>query len=591
MPPKACDFYVDPKIAAGFAKLYGATHKNVSHIVDLVGNRGQITKSVTHAIAKELEAARIHYNNHALIEEDKCVINNAMDALLEINKDGMYIHLKKVASLQRFLNKIGSVQGNGLDVNKSSIYAKILEMNKDPNQISPTPTEIKGWFAAFKYIGRPNSRPDVTLVTVSWLEKQSTSDRVWSGREFHLQTINPMVGPEFKKAIADATKISKVSTVNDKGGKRAAALPVILAYLASVYISIMADLDAFQDMEINDPSNKLLNESLFRRAQVMMFIAIAMTSPARGIEILTHTLDDWMEDVEGYGKFPLLLRVLMHPTTLPRALLYHWRRWFGKLDKSTTKEKFAAFLQTFVHDVIPIFASAYSAPDVCLFSMTLMMRLQTMNLLSSATNPGMHIFRGTGDKPDKLMKIPKEVKEMLGMEDEEDLEVEDDDDVALSALQLKLHAQKRNKRKAAADVACTSASANAAAKAAEAEADELRNRVPFGTGKITTSKIDEHLKRDIPPGAVRKSGLSGYSFRTCFAICMDKMQFMHNNVVRATLVRRWFGHSPTSGQIFDYAKGVGRCVSCLVCHLLSDAHSITCACATKRAYRGKAKAA
>lgn len=561
-----------PKDALGYSELYSAIRLVlISFIVEIGG--GQIEGPLIDRVVIELNAAREHYKLN-IHPSHMSETDDALRFLLSANKKGVRIQLRNLISLQRFLMDISNVNGDALQVTTGMIFDKIGSNHLDP-ATRATETEIKSWKAAFKLVGRPNyvdpggSSGQVTLCTRNNLD----ATRTWSPMNVTQDTLNPMESPRYKQALA-AAKNPEKKTANSK---RAASLPLIFAYIAAVYASIMQDLDTLGDSMIGDNNNKTANEALYRKCQVLMFLAIAVTSPARASEILSHTFDDFTEDVKGHDRFPVLFRGLMDRWTLPRIIMYFYRRWFGKVDKSTAKEKangdqHTERLATYMQDALPIEASALSLPDLCVVSMTIMLRLQTVNLLSPIVNPGMHIFRGTGNGDD--FEPGPELLAFLGMEDDDSAD-EDENDDEFSAQQRK----KLSKKRAAAKKKLQSAVLKRQKQAASGS-----KSVPFATGELTTSRMDSLLQMDIPFGAVRLSGLSGYSFRTGFAVVLHQLKFLgvDSPPQRARLVRMWFGHSPNSMQIIEYALTLGRCMSCNTCKNLSFLKHKMCACFRKR---------
>lgn len=560
-----------PKDALGYSELYSAIRLILISIVSEIGG-GQIDARVTDKVADELNAARDHYQLH-IHPSHMSETNDALRFMLSTNKQHVRIQLRNLISLQRFLLGISTVNGDALQVTTGMIFDQIGSNHMDP-ATRATETEIKSWKAAFKLVGRPNYvDPGGTSGQVTLCTRNNLVDplRTWSPMSVTQDTLNPMESPRYKQALAAAKNPDK-TTANSK---RAASLPLIFAYIAAVYASIMQDLDTLGDSIIDQSGNKTSNEALYRKCQVLMFLAIAVTSPARAIEILSHTFDDFTESIKGHDEFPVLFRGLMDKWTLPRTIMYFYRRWFGKVDKSSAKEKangdqYTERLATYMQDTLPIGASALSLPDLCVVSMTIMLRLQTVNLLSPVVNPGMHIFRGTGTG-DSFEPGP-ELLALLGL-DEDPGEDENDDEFA--AQQRKKLSTKRaaDKKKLQSKIL----------KKQKQAASGTRS-VPFATGELTTSRMDSLLQMDIPYGAVRHSGLSGYSFRTGFAVVLHQLNFLgvDSPPERARLVRMWFGHSPTSMQIIEYALTLGRCLSCNICKSFSLVKYKMCVCFRKR---------
>lgn len=556
--------------ALGYSELYSAIRLILISIVAEIGD-GQIDAHVTARVVEELIAAKNHY--HAEVHPKQMFeIEDALRVMLTENKTGVRIQLRNLISLQRFLIGISTVNGNALYVTTGMIFDQIAINHMNP-ATRATETEIKSWKAAFRLVGRPNYvDPGGTSAQRFVSTRNNIVDplRTWSQIPFHQDTLNPMNSPRYQQALTAARNPDKKTTQS----KRAAPLPLIFAYITAVYASIMQGLDTLGDTVIDQPSNKTSNEALYRKCQVLMFLAIAVTSPARGIEILSHTFDDFTESINGHDRFPVLFRGMMDKWTLPRTIMYHYRRWFGKTDKSTPRDKangeqYAQRLATFMQDALPIGASALSLPDLCVVSMTIMLRLQTVNLLSPDVNPGMHIFRGTGNGDDFVPG--QELLELLGMNEED---IEDKSDDGYDAQQRKKLSKKRAVAKKNLDVKIQKKQKRAASGT---------KSVPFATGELTTSRMDSLLQMDIPYGAVRQSGLSGYSFRTGFAVVLHKLDFLgvDSPPQRARLLRMWFGHSPTSMQIIEYAVTIGRCLSCNICKSFSLLNYKMCNCFRK----------
>lgn len=436
-------------------------------------------------------------------------------------------NIRNIIMLQRFAMSIEVVQGSALKLTSSMVADKVT-LNKfiaPKDRISGT--EYENCRNACKFIG------------MGWAvgkPRALTGHIGNTGMHFSLDPTNPFASALVRPNISIIKEMRKTES-GDAAAKRATGLPGMALGAAAIYLAIIALIESMGDGNIDAPQYAHKSKQLYRKCQVLLFVVMSMTSPARGRETLMATWDDLTERVEGDKEFMIICRcMLKDPDSLPRTKFYSYRRLHAKHVNQLVK---------YMQQVLPEYASALSVPDVMNFCLTIMIRLQHEKLLSPRHNPHMHIFMGTGDGKDD---------EEAAADDEQD--------------QADMNAQRAFDEEV--DMACAGDAEVIAARAELSTSTKLsqkRKSTPFGEGDLEMARMDAQLKQDVPPCCVRKLFISGYSCRTGLAIILEKLDIMseNNDKTLTDFVRLWYGHSEKSWQVLAYAETTARFRMCQDC--------------------------
>lgn len=389
------------------AQLYFAIHLGLVEIIRIQcglynGDYDwDITEDLVLMVEQLLIAAAAKYTHGT---QGRSEINAALSAYRkktgQANKKALN-GLKNLISLQRHIMKINDGRGdfNAFDITYNKA-CKMVEFE------GVTGSDMTHWGAAFTMIGKGspegmgNTRAAITIWTFTGSMSSfmgmtpanqakaidPTMATNWQEREnFSIYTVNPLDDVSFHKL----RKSKKQATKADRA-KRAATTAIMVATIVAIIESIMSMLaQGWVERSIDHEKNKAFNRRIFRKAQVLLFVVLMLTCPARACEILEMTMDDILENVHGAMSFMVCLRGLMGEGTMPRALVYTLRRWYGKALELLSEE--------FYQDVWPFYATAISLPDVMEFCFTIMFRFEPELMLYPENNPSLRLFIGTGN--------------------------------------------------------------------------------------------------------------------------------------------------------------------------------------------------
>lgn len=441
--------------------------------------------------------------------------------------------IRNIIKLHRLALRVPSADGSALNLTTSMGSDFVT---RESNQISGT--EVEHCTSAAKFIGMGVASGEVRLVTCYKIDGFPS--------HFQLNPSIPFCSAIVRPIIADRKQDRKDAS-GDATAKRAGGVQGMAAGAASVYLAMINLMKSMGDGKIDDEKYAHKGKQLFRKAQVLLFVVISMTSPARGRETLMATFDDFTERVQGNEEFMIMMRcLLVDPCALPRTKFYRMRRLHAKHLNT---------LERYMQQALPEYASALSIPDVMCFCMTVMIRLQHKNLLSPRCNPFMHIFLGTGDG--KVDRVEAEAEDEVDrvFDNQVDEIAEKDEEVVAARALAKSH-----------NIPIPSGSGS------------KRKATPFGVGNLEMARMDTQLKQDVPPCCVRKSFISGYSSRTGIAILLEKLDIMDETEDKQLrdFVRMWYGHSMKSWQVLLYAETTARFRVCNQC--VDDVDSKGCWC-------------
>lgn len=444
-------------------------------------------------------------------------------------------NIRNIICLQRFAMSVPAAQNNALNLTDQMVRNTIPEG-------AFTGTDIEHCLSASKFIGKGN-KAGKTLELAIWKHGYRMPN------EF-INSENPF-GGKTVRGLKNALMSARRETYGERCSKRAGTLPGVAMCLVSVYLAIVTAIRKLGDGLVDDPKNKPAGQRIYRKCQVLLFIVMSLTSPARGRELLLSSMDDFTESVKGNEDFMLICRVLMQdPSALPRAKFYKMRRLHAKhLMK----------LMVYMQQMLPQYASALSLPDIMSFCLSIMVRIQPEKLLSPLNNPFMHLFLGTGNG-----LSPDEIREKAAAIRERDDYVSDDDEDPVETIVDRV-GNLDFERPEIADIDPDIIKARALAK--ECGVPVPASRRCFGEGNLEMGTMDSQLKQDLPPGFVRKMSITGYSSRTGISHLLDKLCFMATTECKVIqeFLRIWYGHSAISIQIHKYAQGCGRFKICTNC--------------------------